>query len=447
MPAFTPPPRPGFRFSEGKLRIFRADEVMLIAGWPEPSAVRKSGDTAGWEAFQPEFRLIAPYRRSAKKKVASGKAESAAKDRAHGKTAVADGSQLAFDFGDEPRAPSHASPPPKPDPRRERKRAFDAFRFSLPKEVARVLEPFRSHQWPLLVMLRDDPGSLDLARSNPCLAFLLAQKLKADRGLIASLRCGSLPQRDLLGLLDFPESKWAANVFRKVQPACLDGENWKDLLRLLRTEDEDVRRRLSHLPAINPGVAAILLNREAFAAAGAGLLEAVANDPRENHRAGVVHRVTATLSMLAELPERRRPGGAGRIASLEPLNALHDAVSAAYREWIRERREARRHGHENFRLPPVPGLRAAIEPLQSPEALIDEGEEQHNCVASYAAKVVRGAAFLYRVLKPQRATLSLVRGAGGDWEIGELKAKYNDPVAPRTRRFVESWLDEHRVSA
>jgi len=55
--------------------------------------------------------------------------------------------------------------------------------------------------------------------------------------------------------------------------------------------------------------------------------------------------------------------------------------------------------------------------------------------------------FIYRVLKPQRATLSLVRGADGDWEISELELRENNPVADLTRRFVQSWLDDFAFSA
>ena len=44
--------------------IFSEEEVMLIRGWDKPTALAKAGEF--WEPFVPEFRLVAPYRRSAK---------------------------------------------------------------------------------------------------------------------------------------------------------------------------------------------------------------------------------------------------------------------------------------------------------------------------------------------------------------------------------------------
>ena len=68
-------------------------------------------------------------------------------------------------------------------------------------------------------------------------------------------------------------------------------------------------------------------------------------------------------------------------------------------------------------------------------------------MATYAERVQRGGIFIYRVLRPERATLSIVRSPGGDWEIGELKRRSNAAVSPFTRQVVESWLDEYALSA
>jgi hypothetical protein len=81
------------------------------------------------------------------------------------------------------------------------------------------------------------------------------------------------------------------------------------------------------------------------------------------------------------------------------------------------------------------------------EELIHEGNAQNNCVATYAERVQHRCIFIYRVLKPERATLSIVRSADGDWQIGELKRRSNAAVSPITRQLVENWLDEYALSA
>ena len=70
---------------------------------------------------------------------------------------------------------------------------------------------------------------------------------------------------------------------------------------------------------------------------------------------------------------------------------------------------------------------------------------QHNCVAGYAERVAGGDTYIYRVLAPQRATLSLVRWSGGGWPIGELLRAGNSPVSAATRRSVREWLENSRL--
>jgi hypothetical protein len=68
-------------------------------------------------------------------------------------------------------------------------------------------------------------------------------------------------------------------------------------------------------------------------------------------------------------------------------------------------------------------------------------------VASYAPRVREGRVFIYRVLQPERATLSLIRTDTGRWEIGELKASRNRPVSEQTQDLVEQWLSDWQLSS
>jgi hypothetical protein len=76
---------------------------------------------------------------------------------------------------------------------------------------------------------------------------------------------------------------------------------------------------------------------------------------------------------------------------------------------------------------------------------VEEGISQHNCVADYGYRVMAGECFIYKVLKPERATLSIERGPDRQWHIGELKGACNILVHPQTRAFVREWLDRYRI--
>jgi len=55
--------------------------------------------------------------------------------------------------------------------------------------------------------------------------------------------------------------------------------------------------------------------------------------------------------------------------------------------------------------------------------------------------------YIYRVLKPERATPSIVKGDDGNWEINQLLLSLNRPVGAKTRETVRMWLEQYAVSA
>jgi hypothetical protein len=89
--------------------------------------------------------------------------------------------------------------------------------------------------------------------------------------------------------------------------------------------------------------------------------------------------------------------------------------------------------------PPFPGVPGEIEPLRSVGDLDREGRVVRNCVRSYGRRAMAGHCAIYRVLRPERATLSIVRGHKG-WRVGELKGRGNADVEPETVRAIEDWL-------
>ena len=80
-----------------------------------------------------------------------------------------------------------------------------------------------------------------------------------------------------------------------------------------------------------------------------------------------------------------------------------------------------------------------IIPLTTERELLHEGSLQNNCVGSYGDVVSEGRTYIYRVLYPERATLS-VAFRHGNWELDEIKGPSNCSVSRATRRHVLRWL-------
>jgi hypothetical protein len=407
---------PGFRFKDGKLYAFTDSSVMILESWPVLRAVRKTSGEP-WSEFTPAFRVVQPYRR---KKPAPPPVPTP---------------QLEFNLGVMPviRPPDSLAA--------QRRRAFERFRFSLPKPVAARAEKFQSRQWALLQLFHAREQTLELAALNPALCFALGNHPafspehgpcdREDPAKVSERR-----QREIAGWLGFPPTDGAVRILAKLAPESASVE----LLRPLRSviEDPEVAKALAHLPKLNAGVVAIVLERRLLAASTPKLLAEVAEVPTEKYRADTASLLGDTLTMFRSVHPSR---GTPKLQSLARLRELHDEVSVEFL-----RRENPRLRSTKFPRPPLRGT-PDIVPLTTMPELVEEGRVQSNCVATYAERVQRGGIYIYRVLKPQRATLSIVEAPGGDWEIGELKSHSNNAVSEPTRRAVETWLDEHALSA
>lgn len=431
---------PGFRFKDNKLYIFTDEQIMLICGWPEPSAVCKFDGDGYWDRFEPTFRLVKPYRRSRSAAKKSPAPEARAQQPAPKRLVQ----PLLFDAL--PEDPSASEPKPDPKPKApplkvQRKRAFDSFRFALPKEVANHLQRYQAHQWPpLLLLAHGGKAALDLFESNSVLAFLVAHSERVQGRHQTGIADSALwmvnkRQRDILARLGFPDSNSAVKTLRKTVPEAINPENAAGLRRALAVAE--TAKLLSHLTRINAGVLGLIADARIRPCITPKLLEEVAAERRQTYRAFTAGVLTHAWELLTAMRPDAQPPSFRSVVEVEDV---HDRLAEEYCEWNQLRAEK-----GLFPPPPIPGTKN-IRPLLHPTELKEEGRQQHNCVASYANDVVRGRTYIYRVLTPQHATLSIVRGPGGDWEIEQLKGPCNQAVQKTTRQAVRDWLARYAFS-
>lgn len=385
---------------------------MVLESWPELRALRKT-EGEPWKEFAPAFRVVRPYR---------------------SRKRAAPSPQLELNLG--------AIPVAYPDTAAaRRRRAFDQFRFSLPKPVAARAEKFGNRQWPMLRLFRAQERALELAALNPALCFALGNyRSFADATGLATredaLDVAGKRQRDIAGWLGFPATDAAARILAKLAPESASVELLRPLRAALR--EPGTIKALAHLPRLNAGVTAIVVDRELAEASTAALLTEIAECPLEKYRAHAAEMLGGTLAMLRTVhPDRGTP----KVQSMARLRAIHEEISKDFLKQMGP-------GLKGDRLPrpPLAGT-AQILPIRTVAELVEEGREQSNCVATYAECVQRRDLFIYRVLKPERATLSICRNPAGDWEIDELKGRGNQAVSEQTWRLVERWLERYSLSA
>jgi hypothetical protein len=169
------------------------------------------------------------------------------------------------------------------------------------------------------------------------------------------------------------------------------------------------------------------------------LLEEVASSPKEKYRSEAAALLRDILAMKFEI-EDDRPIPV--VASMRKLKDIHDGVSVEF-----QKLETLRKSLGPLPRPPLLGIKDQIVPICTKTELLAEGRMQKNCVASHAERVIAGEYYIYRVLHPSRATLSVSLQSDGNWQISELELSCNRPVNGATRAFVNQWLDGYRVGA
>ncbi|MEO0414056.1 MAG: PcfJ domain-containing protein, partial [Verrucomicrobiota bacterium] len=256
-----------------------------------------------------------------------------------------------------------------------------------------------------------------------------------DGELIRALSLSTMRQIDLLEFLKLPPTKVMARWLAKVESSSLSSEWGSEVGMLLLKEHQRPKPVIGHLDSINCGVVSLLGDEALRVACAQSLLEEVAASPREKYRPFVAPMLQTVIEIQGDLLISDK---VTTFRSIEQVRQVHDDLLSRYQRRLEQLKNA--VGGE-FPAPPFMGVDGAIEPLTTAKELVLEGEEQENCVGTYAKRVRSGEIFIYRVLRPQRATLS-IKKVGSRWEISELEIKYNCPVNDETEDYVRLWLEK-----
>ena len=289
-------------------------------------------------------------------------------------------------------------------------------------EQAARLTPDR--QWRILQFLNAtrEPGR-DLCRSNLPLAFLLASR--AEGAGIRAAEAVSWRQRRILGALGFPGQEAAVRVLRRVDDRALGSP----LLTQLRAwmSDPACLRRLAHVPRLGAAGLALRSAGELAWFDDRALPEVLASDDPETLR---------SLHEFAELARRLEQLGYGAQSRLSSAAQIQERS-----ETLRQRLDELDDLPAGRTLPdpPLPGIPGVIEPLRTVYDVLLEGERMHHCVRIYLRAAFARRVALYRVLRPQRATLSLV-SRRRRWRLDQLRLRANATPSWECYASVEQWI-------
>jgi len=354
--------------------------------------------------------------------------------------------------------------------------AFNSFREQIPAGILAAVERFESHQWPLLLMLHAQPLALDLAASNPALAFALAnnndfRRTRIEAAGFQAAAYALRKQRWIQEWLGFPGSKAAEKLLRKIPVEAIS----LPLLRRLKyamQSDPKTLELLGHQRVINTTVLQLVTNDTILPSVSPQLLEEAADITcREGERTlgdHILDIVTMRQDVAPGIPTQV-------FRSIKQVHDIHDNIRIEYATHLQRIAEAQeqeriRVAEERYRLaenarltqrlsrvkndeldnrpyptPPFEGT-PTITPITSYLDLQIEGQEQRNCVATYLRALKVGCIYFYRVTEPERATLLIFRGTDGCWRRSELRGYNNAKPKRETVIAVDRWLAQYNHS-
>ena len=317
--------------------------------------------------------------------------------------------------------------------------AFETFFAAIPAEVREVVAQFPERHFSLTSFCARCPGGLDLLRSSPALALMLANCWAFGRKVQRPLRsCRGMlrkPQRKQLEWLGFVEpGKSTVRLLRKVPATCCTVGLLLSLRSALR--NKEARKYLEHLPRINGGVVRLVSDPKLLPHVSYSLLKEIGQCPQEDLRAHLGRRMARILPLLREdLPLAHAKFRSMR--SLETFMKLAQSMGwdVLFRPYP-----------INFPQAPFPDNHW-LHAIASPVELVEEGITQRHCVATYANIISRGYGYAYRVLLPGwRATLLLHReGVRLPWAIAECRAVCNTMVELTVLLRIQAWLEAEQA--
>lgn len=300
-------------------------------------------------------------------------------------------------------------------------------------DLPSTINALPSHGRDVAALVQGFPEALDLVRTNLALGVCIACAGRWDtlRGDATELtvRLLRMRRREACAALGFPGTETTVRLLAKVLPeAC----SVALLMRIRRKLAEPgLAETLRHLPVI--GEKALFL--AAHWRWGRSVSIPLFREMERESDGAALPKYGSLLEDTIQMRERLNRDGRP-FRSVAEVKRCHNRLAANMNDGT--------NGGDclvldlKFPPPPIPGTEGIVA-LDSPGLLIDEGRKQRHCVAIKAEEVASGQMYVYRILAPERATLSVIR-AGAGWEVGELCGPGNRPVAERTKQFVSNWF-------
>jgi hypothetical protein len=340
---------------------------------------------------------------------------------------------------------------------------------TVPDDAADLAAAAGGYEITALRLLRTDPQAWELARSAPNLFWLLCAHL-GDRNepTPAADSLFGAARTALLGMcVGGPVRPAALRFVERFRPRERSGFELRLLRRGVRPPVMHLMRRCSHfgpwmlqravwgadLAPHSPDD----LTSDAFFADALRLCSvameagrALERDDEPLQDAQTMCDDALDVARALGLDEEDAEEQVRSVPSVKRLRGVHDRWVARLNAEFPERARQRRIDADPLLLAddapdeerlPTSGLADTqdIRAIRTVGGLRAEGHEMEHCAGAYVERCLRGESFVFRVVRPGRATLE-VHLRDGRPVVGQLKGPHNSEPSADTTTAVERWL-------
>lgn len=330
------------------------------------------------------------------------------------------------------------------------------FAADIPIELRARAATFQYLQTILLQWCARQRAAADLLVRSPNLLWLLLGVAR-DEGwsraeIIRALR---LRRRDILGLLTGCSREGAVRVLDRLVVPQGNLVEYKTVKGFMQDRNGTLWQELQQAPKVTVALMALVRDCphlrgsclfRTFIAKGPGDLATALSLVRwTDHLWGDALRIAGQCGILDAAKALSRcttPTGVQRLHHRWARQRTARLNTHQGRQALRAARVACKGKPPFWPAPPIPG-NGDIEPILSWEDLIEEGHIMEHCVAQYSAAVRSGKSFIYRVFRPERATIEIKRG-DDELHIAQVWLFRNRSPAPETLQAIDAWFSASR---
>ena len=285
---------------------------------------------------------------------------------------------------------------------------------------------FIKHAFSALSFASRSKAAAQMLLSSPILMWMILQhSIQNKLSPEAAMELFLWKRIKILNLYDLPESKAVLRFLYKYKPKDFELSEFNTIKRFVDLFDMSVISRIQNIRY--------------------ALIRWLIQEPNWIH-AGFVKTLDETCSiqtlkvyvqdtfrMGRQLQNPQTQQNLLNCQTFEQVIQMHDRL-------IERINEVSFQGFENV-VYPTPSLEAtdSIIPILNHKDLMLEGREMKHCISSYHNRVFDGEYYVFKILKPQRATIGL-HNRKGKVVVDQIRLKCNKMPSEETKEKVFWWL-------